>query len=130
MEDNVNRLCVVLIFVGCIALFLEDQCFAHGDSLPAGGKTIAGPGNAAIEKTKPAIVLESKVPIPPACITILNMTMFPLTIWLNDAPTDYVISTPSTTAYCWGKGVKKVSLHVADPKETNGPRVLWRIDLQ
>ena len=34
------------------------------------------------------------------------------------------------SAYCWGKGVKKVSLHVSDPKETKQVLVFWRIDVQ
>ena len=47
---------------------LYDMTGAHGDGLPMGGKTIAGPGNAGIEKAKPAVILTSKIPLPPACI--------------------------------------------------------------
>jgi len=94
-----------------------------------GGKTIAGPGNVAVEKGKATVVLESKTPIVSSCITVLNMTMFPVTIWLNDAPSDYVIGN-GTSAYCWGKGIKKISLHLSDSKQIEKAQVLWRIDAQ
>ena len=117
--------CLVVIIV---PLF-ETASFAHSEGLPIGGRTIAGPGKEILEQARPAIVLQSQTPIPAACITIMNMTVFPMTIHLNDAPTNYVISY-TTSAYCWGKGVKKVSLHVNDPKETKQVLVFWRIDVQ
>ena len=107
----------------------EKATFAHSEGLPTGGKTIAGPGRETLEQAKPAIVLQSQTPIPPACITVMNMTLIPMTIRLNDAPTNYVVGN-GTSAFCWGKGVKRVSLHVNDPKEPNRIIVLWRIDVQ
>jgi hypothetical protein len=46
-----------------ILSLLYDMAGAHGDGLPMGGKTIAGPGNAAIQKAKPAVILTSKIPL-------------------------------------------------------------------
>ena len=116
------------ILLWLLTLF-ENASFAHSEGLPIGGKTIAGPGKEILELTKSAVVLQSQTSIPPACITVINMTVFPMTIHLNDAPTNYVISN-TTTTYCWGKGIKKVSLHVNDPKETRQVLVFWRIDVQ
>jgi hypothetical protein len=108
---------------------LEYAAFAHGEGVPIGGKTIAGPGKEILEQAKSTVVLQSQTPIPPACITVMNMNVLPITIHLNDAPTHYEISN-TTSAYCWGKGIKKVSLHVNDPKETKQILVFWRIDVQ
>ena len=112
-----------------ILSLLYDMAGAHGDGLPMGGKTIAGPGNAGIEKAKPAVILTSKVPLPPACITLMNMTMSSLTVWLDDSPTNFTLGN-GTASFCWGKGVKKVSLHAADQQDPNSPKALWRIDAQ
>src|SRR5215208_2995170 len=104
-------------FLLIIVPLLHVAAFAHSEGLPIGGKTIAGPGKEILEQAKSAVVLQSQTPTAPACITVMNMNMFPVTIHLNDAPTDYV-NGYTTSAYCWGKGVKKVSLHINDPKET------------
>ena len=120
---------VTASFVVIILLGFHSASFAHSEGLPIGGRTIAGPGRELLEQAKPAIVLQSQTPLPPACITVMNMTVFPMTIRLNDAPTNYVIGY-TTSAYCWGKGVKKVSLHANDPKETKQILVFWRIDVQ
>ena len=119
---------VSYLFLTTLAI-LPIPSHAHGDGLPPGGKTIAGPGNAVLEKTSSVVVLESNVPIPAACISIMNMTEIPVTIWLNDAPTKFVVAN-SMRPYGWGKGIKKVSLRLNDPKEPNPTRVSWRIDEQ